>query len=144
MKHARRFFLHLSLRQSSLVVSHFFAYYGGKMMGNRNKGRHLVLVGGGHAHIETLLNLNEFTSRGHGVTLISPSPHHYYSGMGPGMLSGIYRPRDVRFNVRKMAEGRNAAYLEDAVESIDPLWPFPQPAIRTEDALRYCFFQHRE
>jgi NADH dehydrogenase FAD-containing subunit len=83
-------------------------------------GRHLVLVGGGHAHIETLLNLNEFTRRGHRVTLINPSPHHYYSGMGPGMLSGIYRPQEVRFNVRKMAEGRNAAYVEDEVEVIDP------------------------
>jgi len=82
--------------------------------------KHLVLVGGGHAHMETLLNLYEFTRRGHRVTLISPSPYLYYSGMGPGMLSGIYRPQEVRFNVRKMAEDHNAAYLEDAVESIDP------------------------
>ena len=79
-----------------------------------------MLVGGGHAHIETLLNLNEFTRKGHNVTLISPSPYHYYSGMGPGMLSGIYRPQEVRFNIRKMAEDRSAAYVEDAVESIDP------------------------
>ena len=91
-----------------------------KVMENMKKSRHLVLVGGGHAHIETLLNLNEFTRRGHSVTLISPSPYHYYSGMGPGMLSGIYRPQEVRFNVRKMAEGRNAAYIEDTVEVIDP------------------------
>ena len=79
-----------------------------------------MLVGGGHAHLETLLNLGEFTRRGHSVTLISPSPHHYYSGMGPGMLSGIYRPREVRFNVRRMAEDRDAVYLQDAVEGIDP------------------------
>ena len=89
-------------------------------MKNAKTGKHLVLVGGGHAHIETLLYLNEFTRRGHRVTLISPSPYHYYSGMGPGMLSGIYRPREVRFHVRKMVEDRNAAYLGDAVESIDP------------------------
>lgn len=82
--------------------------------------RHLVLVGGGHAHLETLLNLNELTRRGHRVTLISPSPYLYYSGMGPGMLSGIYRPQEVRFNIRKMAEDHNAAYIEDAVESADP------------------------
>ena len=70
--------------------------------------------------METLLNLNKFTRRGHRVTLISPSPYLYYSGMGPGMLSGIYRPQEVRFNVRKMAEDHNAAFLEDAVESVDP------------------------
>jgi NADH dehydrogenase FAD-containing subunit len=63
-------------------------------------GRHLVLVGGGHAHIATLFNLNDFARRGHSVTLISPSRYHYYSGMGPGMLSGIYRPQEVRFNIR--------------------------------------------
>jgi NADH dehydrogenase FAD-containing subunit len=95
---------------------------GGKktIMENTKTGKHLVLVGGGHAHIETLLSLNEFMQRDHSVTLISPSPHHYYSGMGPGMLSGIYRPREIRFNVKKMAEDRNAAYIEDTVESIDP------------------------
>jgi len=70
--------------------------------------------------METLLNIYEFTRRGHRVTLISPSPYLYYSGMGPGMLSGIYRPQEVRFNIRKMAEDHNTAYLEDAVESIDP------------------------
>ena len=88
--------------------------------------RHLVLVGGGHAHMETLLNLNKFTRRGHRVTLISPSPYLYYSGMGPGMLSGIYRPQEVRFNVRKMAEDHNIDYLEDAVESEDPDVQRPQ------------------
>jgi NADH dehydrogenase FAD-containing subunit len=89
-------------------------------MENVKTGKHLVLVGGGHAHIETLLNLNEFTRMGHHVTLISPSRYHYYSGMGPGMLSGIYRPREARFNVRKMGEDRGAAYVEDVVEGIDP------------------------
>jgi NADH dehydrogenase FAD-containing subunit len=82
--------------------------------------RHIVLVGGGHAHMETLLNINKFTRRGHRVTLISPSPYLYYSGMGPGMLSGIYNPQEVRFNIRKMVEDNNADYLEDAVEGIYP------------------------
>jgi NADH dehydrogenase FAD-containing subunit len=82
--------------------------------------KHLVLVGGGHAHIETLLHLGEYTCRGHRVTLISPSPYHYYSGMGPGMLSGIYHQQETRFNVRKMAEDRGAGYMEDMVEIINP------------------------
>ena len=94
-----------------------------------------MLAGGGHAHLQTLLNLDEFTRRGHRVTLISPSPYHYYSGMGPGMLSGIYRPRDVRFNVRKMAEDRNAAYLEDAVEVINPQGHFL--VLRSGEKVRY-------
>jgi NADH dehydrogenase FAD-containing subunit len=82
--------------------------------------KHLVLVGGGHAHLTVLLKLADYVQRGHKVTLIGPSPYHYYSGMGPGLLSGIYRPQDVRFHVKKMAEDRGAFFLEDKVITIDP------------------------
>lgn len=68
-----------------------------------------------------LLRLGEFTGRGHLVTLISSSTHHYYSGMGPGMLSGIYEPRQVRFNIRKMAEERGGSFIEDDAVRIDPV-----------------------
>lgn len=81
--------------------------------------KHLVLVGGGHAHMTILLNLNKYVARGHSVTLIGPSRYHYYSGMGPGLLSGIYRPQDVRFHVKKMAEDRGAAFIQDTVTRID-------------------------
>jgi NADH dehydrogenase FAD-containing subunit len=83
--------------------------------------KHLVLVGGGHAHMTVLLRLGEFTGRGHRVTLVSSSAHHYYSGMGPGMLSGLYEPRQVRFNIRKMAEDRGAVFIEDNAVRIDPV-----------------------
>src|SRR5512134_2125444 len=82
--------------------------------------KHLVLAGGGHAHLAVLRNLAAYTERGCRVTLISPSPYHYYSGMGPGLLSGIYRPQEVRFHVKKMAEDRRAIFLEDRVVRIDP------------------------
>src|SRR5512139_1734520 len=82
-------------------------------------GKHLVLVGGGHAHLTVLLNLATYIERGHKVTLIGPSPYHYYSGMGPGLLSGIYRPQEVRFHVKKMAEERGASFLQDKVIKID-------------------------
>ncbi len=82
--------------------------------------KHLVLVGGGHANMTVFLRLGEFTGRGHLVTLISSSAHHYYSGMGPGMLSGIYEPRQARFNIRKMAEERGGAFIEDDAVRIDP------------------------
>jgi NADH dehydrogenase FAD-containing subunit len=68
-----------------------------------------------------LLRLDQFTCKGHRVTLISPSAYHYYSGMGPGMLSGMYEPREVRFHIRKMAEERGASYVEDSVVRIAPV-----------------------
>lgn len=81
--------------------------------------KHLVLVGGGHAHMTVLLNLQKYVARGHSVTLIGPSSYHYYSGMGPGLLSGIYRPQDVRFHVKKMAQDRGATFIQDTVTRID-------------------------
>ena len=82
--------------------------------------KHLVLVGGGHVHLTALMSLREYLQAGHRVTLIGPAPYHYYSGMGPGLLSGIYRPAEVRFHVRKMAEDRGGAFLEDRVVRVDP------------------------
>ena len=72
--------------------------------------KHLVLVGGGHAHLTCLKNLQEFLNRGHEVTLVGPASHHYYSGMGPGMLAGTYRPQEIRFNIQKMALAAGAQF----------------------------------
>ena len=52
------------------------------------KPKQLVLIGGGHAHMVTLANLRAIGAKGCRVTVIQPSDHHYYSGMGPGMLGG--------------------------------------------------------
>jgi NADH dehydrogenase FAD-containing subunit len=83
-------------------------------------GKHLVLAGGGHAHQTVLVNIDKYVERGHEVTLISPSPYHYYSGMGPGMLGGFYKPEEIRFHIQKTAEDRCAKVVLGKVESIDP------------------------
>ena len=83
-------------------------------------GKHLVIVGAGHAHLTVLKNLQEFQNSGHDVTVVNASPLHYYSGMGPGMLSGIYRPEEIRFNVKKLSEDRGAAFVEDKVVKVKP------------------------
>lgn len=82
--------------------------------------KHLVFVGGGHAHLTALVNLRDTVRAGHCATLIGPSPYHYYSGMGPGLLSGIYRPAEARFHVKKMAQDRGATFIEDRVVRVDP------------------------
>lgn len=84
-------------------------------------GRHLVLVGGGHAHLTTLLHSDWLIKRGHRATLISPEPYHYYSGMGPGMLGGRYEPQQTRFHIKKMVEERGATFLPGLAVKIDPL-----------------------
>jgi NADH dehydrogenase FAD-containing subunit len=88
--------------------------------GESKMGKHMVFTGGGHVHLTALLRLRDYVREGHRVTLIGPSPYHYYSGMGPGLLSGIYRPAEARFHVKKMAEDRGAAFLEDRVVKVEP------------------------
>ncbi len=83
-------------------------------------GKHLVLVGGGHAHLSVLKNLRTFTSRGHRVTVVSPSPFHDYSGMGPGLLAGRYRLQEARFNIARMTTLRGGRFVEAAAGSILP------------------------
>lgn len=97
--------------------------------------RHLVLVGGGHAHLTTISAIRSLVKRGHIVTLIAPSDHHYYSGMAPGLLAGTYRPQEVRFNVRKLATGRGGRFIRGKVVSINP----HEKAVFLEDGQRVLY-----
>lgn len=83
-------------------------------------GKHLVLVGAGHAHLTTISAIRSLVKRGHSVTVIAPSDHHYYSGMAPGMLAGTYRPQEIRFNVRKLADDRGGQFVQSRVTRIIP------------------------
>ena len=82
--------------------------------------KQLVLIGGGHAHMLTLANLAAIIETGHRVTVIGPSDYHYYSGMGPGMLSGTYRPDQIRFATRHVVEKQGGSFIRAKAVGIDP------------------------
>lgn len=82
--------------------------------------RQLVLAGAGHAHLTTLKELDRFVRRGYGVTVVSSRNRHYYSGMGPGMLSGIYGPEEIRIDVKGMTQNQGGRFIEETVTGIDP------------------------
>ena len=81
--------------------------------------KHLVLAGGGHAHMVTLANLERFIQKGYAVTVIGPSDYHYYSGMGPGMLGGSYTPEEIRFATRHVVEQKGGTFVLGKVARID-------------------------
>ncbi len=81
---------------------------------------HLVLAGGGHAHLTLLARSGDFVRDGHRVTVIGPSRYHYYSGMGPGMLGGLYAPEDIRFDTRRTLESAGGEFVRGKIERIDP------------------------
>ena len=97
--------------------------------------KELVLVGGGHAHMMVLENIRQFVEKGVGVTVIGPSDYHYYSGMGPGMLGGTYRPDDIRFSTRKVVEGQGGVFVRDRVVRIDA----DRRAVLTETGSRHAY-----
>lgn len=82
--------------------------------------KRLVLAGAGHAHLTTLKALDRFVKKGYEVTVVSSRNRHYYSGMGPGMLSGIYRPEEIRIDVKAMTQNRGGRFIEENVTGIDP------------------------
>jgi NADH dehydrogenase FAD-containing subunit len=83
-------------------------------------GKRLILVGGGHAHMVTLANLHKFIEKGHKITVIAPSPYHYYSGMGPGMLGKVYAPEEIRFATQHVVEKQGGKFILNKVSRIYP------------------------
>lgn len=82
-------------------------------------GRHLVLAGAGHAHMVTMQNISVLVGKGHQVTVIGPSEHHFYSGMGPGMLGGTYTSEEISFNSKRGVEEQGGRFVKDSVARID-------------------------
>ena len=82
--------------------------------------KELLLIGGGHAHLFTLANIPQLREKGYRVTVVQPSPWHYYSGMGPGMLGGTYQPEEIRFATRRQVEAGGGKFVLGMVEKIDP------------------------
>ena len=82
--------------------------------------KRLVLLGGGHAHMVTLANLHTFVERGHHVSVVGPSPYHYYSGMGPGMLGKTYTPDDIRFATKHVVEKQGGTFVLGKAVRVDP------------------------
>lgn len=68
----------------------------------------------------TLANLYTFIEKGHNIKVIGPSPYHYYSGMGPGMLGKKYTPEDIRFATKHVVEKQGGTFVPGKVVRVDP------------------------
>jgi len=63
----------------------------------------LVLVGGGHAHIQVLRRWAMSPVPGTRLTLVVDRPIAVYSGMVPGFVAGQYSREDLEIDVRPLA-----------------------------------------
>jgi len=81
--------------------------------------KRLLFVGGGHAHLYALSELKGLAAAGAETTVVTPDRFQYYSGMGPGLLSGMFRPEEARFDVEAIARAGGATFLPRRVVKID-------------------------
>ena len=82
--------------------------------------KHLVLVGGGHAHALMIRMWAMKPLTGVRVTLISPNWQTPYSGMLPGLLAGHYQSEDIHIDLRRLCTWAGVRFIEGAVTRINP------------------------
>ena len=74
--------------------------------------RRLLLLGGGHAHVEVLRDLAERPDDRWKVTVVTPYPWLTYSGMVPGLFAGHYEIDECTIDLRTLAERANATLVQ--------------------------------
>ena len=80
----------------------------------------LVLVGGGHGHVQVIKALNRLSRPASvHVTLIDPQDSASYSGMVPGCVSKLYTPDQTLIHLRPLAEWASIDYMKCSVVDID-------------------------
>lgn len=76
--------------------------------------RRVLLVGGGHAHAWVLR-----AGVPGQVTLVTPYPHHTYSGMLPGYVAGHYRAEEIRIDVAALCARAGVRLVLGRVAALD-------------------------
>jgi len=82
--------------------------------------KRLLLIGGGHAHIEVLRELAERPGAGVAVTLVTPSPRMVYTGMVPGVIAGHYTLPECTIDLAALAQRANAELLLTSASLASP------------------------
>ncbi|MCY3555056.1 MAG: selenide, water dikinase SelD [Gemmatimonadetes bacterium] len=81
----------------------------------------LVLVGGGHSHVQVIRMLAMKKALGGiRVTLISDESTACYSGMLPGCLAGLYRPDEMEMELRPLCNWAGVRFVRARMAGLDP------------------------
>ncbi len=82
--------------------------------------KRLLLLGGGHAHLEVMRLIGLSPLQDTEVTLISPSIRQVYSGMIPGWIAGHYSLDECTIRLDSLAEQSKCGFLQTRATAIDP------------------------
>ena len=87
----------------------------------KRAGGRLLLVGGGHAHLQVLEAIAAGRITAAEVTLVSASERQIYSAMVPGFIEGRYTLEQIAIDLRLLARRLGAHFREAQVTRIDGL-----------------------
>jgi selenide, water dikinase len=81
--------------------------------------KELVLIGGGHAHVQVLRRWMMDPLPGVRLTLVSDRLESVYSGMVPGAVAGDYEPGEMTIDLLPLARRAGARCIRAGVTAID-------------------------
>ncbi len=85
----------------------------------RESPRDLVLVGGGHSHVQVLRRFGMAPRPDVRLTLVVDKPIAVYSGMVPGYVAGQYRREELEIDVVPLARRAGARVILAAAVGVD-------------------------
>jgi hypothetical protein len=77
--------------------------------------REILLVGGGHAHVEVIRRYEENPIPGSQLRVVDPNPFPVYSGMVPGFVAGQYQREELDVELRSLCERAGARFIAKTV-----------------------------
>ena len=93
----------------------------GMSQSERQEKHELVLVGGGHAHVQVLRRWMMAPLPDVHLTVVVDRHEAVYSGMVPGVVAGDYAPGDLIIDVLPLARRAGARCIHAGVTGIDPV-----------------------
>lgn len=82
--------------------------------------KQLLLLGGGHSHVEVIRRLALEPVRGVSLTLVSPDRHTPYSGMLPGFIAGHYRFDECHIDLEPLCAAAGIVFRRAMARALDP------------------------
>ena len=81
----------------------------------------LILIGGGHAHVEVLRQFGLQRPTAVQITLVSPDRHTPYSGMLPGLIAAHYTFEQCHIDLQPLAAFAGARHLPVNAQALDAM-----------------------